>query len=229
MTLIPARIRRGFEATLEPFVRSMITRRISPNAITTVGTLLLIVGAVAYGQGAIRWGGLLLLLSGAFDVLDGKVARNGGLMTRFGAFYDSTLDRVGEAALFTGIGLYFLRGGVPPERVAWAVLISMTALGSGLIVSYARARAEGLGIDCRVGIAQRAERILVLGIPTMFLGAGPDGWLLLVIVALLAFTALVTVVQRIVHIYRVTRGADVLPASSAGNRPGYAGKGQSGR
>jgi CDP-diacylglycerol--glycerol-3-phosphate 3-phosphatidyltransferase len=207
----------------------MITRRISPNAITTFGTLLLIIGAVAYGTGRVRWGGLLLLLSGALDVLDGRVARHGDLMTRFGAFYDSTLDRVGEAALFTGIGLYFLAGGVPAERVPWAVLIAMVALGSGLIVSYARARAEGLGLDCRVGIAQRAERILVLGIPTMFFGAGPEGWLLLIIVALLAVTALVTVVQRIAHIYRVTRGADVLPASPAGNRPGYAGKGQSGR
>jgi CDP-diacylglycerol--glycerol-3-phosphate 3-phosphatidyltransferase len=229
MTLIPTPVRRGFEAALEPLVRSLISGRVSPNAITTVGTLILLGGAAAYGAGAVRLGGFLLLLSGAFDVLDGKVARSGGRMTRFGAFYDSTLDRVGEAALFTGIAFFFLRGGVPADRAAGAVVTAMVALGSGLIVSYTRARAEGLGMDCRVGVAQRAERIVGLGAPTLFFGAGPDGWLLLIIVALLALTAVVTVGQRIAHIYRTTRGNDELAPSPGGAVPGHAGKGQSGR
>jgi CDP-diacylglycerol--glycerol-3-phosphate 3-phosphatidyltransferase len=210
MTLIPAPVRRGFESTLDPIVRKLIAARVNPNALTTLGTLVLVVGGIAYGVGWTRWGGALLLLSGAVDMLDGKVARGGGRMTRFGAFYDSTLDRVGEVALFTGIGLYFLNGGVPPERAALAVGTAMLALGSGLTVSYARARAEGLGLDCRVGLAQRAERILGLGVPTLGFGPGPDGLLLLVIVTLLALSAVITVGQRILHVSRITRGNDAL-------------------
>src|SRR5207247_954567 len=91
----------------------------------------------------IHWGGFLLLFSGVFDMVDGRVAREGSMTTTFGAFYDSTLDRVGEAALFTGIAVYFLRGGVPPERLTAAVLACFVALAASLLVSYTRARAEG--------------------------------------------------------------------------------------
>jgi len=224
MTLIPFPVRRGFEAILDPIARSLITARVNPNTLTTIGTLVLVAGGWAYGAGWVRWGGAMLLLSGVFDMLDGKVARFGSGTTRFGAFYDSTLDRVGEVALFTGIAVYFLGGGVPPERAVTAVVICMTALGASVTVSYARARAEGLGLDCRVGLAQRAERILGLGVPTLFFGAGPDGWLLLGIVVLLGATSVITVVQRIAHVQRITRG-------ETGNSvlPDHAGKGQSGR
>jgi CDP-diacylglycerol--glycerol-3-phosphate 3-phosphatidyltransferase len=133
------------------------------------------------------------------------VARASGRVSAFGAFYDSTLDRVGESALFAGIAVFFLRGGVPDGLAVVAVLSAVAALASGLIVSYARARAEGLGLECKVGLAQRAERILGLGAPTLFFGAGPDGRLLLAIVGLLAVMAAVTVVQRITHVYRITR------------------------
>lgn len=215
MTLIPTPVRRGFDAVLDPLVRGLIAGRINPNTITTVGTAVLLGSAVAYGYGYIRLGGALLLLSGALDMLDGKVARGGGKITRFGAFYDSTLDRVGEAALYTGITFYFLGGGVSARWFHLAVWITLVAISSGLIVSYARARAEGLGLECKVGIAQRAERILVLGVPTLFFGPGPDGLLLLSIVFLLALTAVITVGQRIAHVYRVTRGLERPPEARA--------------
>ena len=211
MTLIPLPLRRGFDFVLEPFVRSLITRQVTPNTITTVGTAVLIGSAVAYGFAQVRLGGGLLLLSGAIDMIDGKVARGGGRITRFGAFYDSTLDRIGEGALFMGITFYFLDAGITAPWLPWAVGITLVALASGLTVSYARARAEGLGLDCRVGIAQRAERILVLGVPSVLVGPGRDGLVLLVIVSLLALTALVTVVQRIVHVYRVTHALEGVP------------------
>ncbi|MGH7419475.1 MAG: hypothetical protein ACREKB_17010, partial [Candidatus Rokuibacteriota bacterium] len=118
-------------------------------------------------------------------------------------FYDSTLDRVGESALFGGIALYFLRGGVPPARVTLAVGLAIAALAASLLVSYTRARAEGLGYECKVGIAARAERLLLLGLPALLLGPGRGGWLLFAIVALLALTTTVTVVQRVVHIGRI--------------------------
>lgn len=206
MTLIPRWLRRSYDAAFEPLVARLIRAQVRPNTITVLGTLVLLGSAAAFAAGFPRIGGLLVLASGALDTVDGKIARGGGLTTPFGAFFDSTLDRVGESALFGGLAIYFLRGGIAPALILPAVVITIVALSAGLIVSYARARAEGLGLECKVGIAQRAERILVLGGPTLFFGAGPDGYLLLAIVTLLAFTAIVTVGQRIMHVYRVTGG-----------------------
>jgi CDP-diacylglycerol--glycerol-3-phosphate 3-phosphatidyltransferase len=203
MSIIPKPLQRGLEASLSPIVAWLINRRTNPNALTTVGTIVLLGSGVAYGYGIARLGGALLLLSGVFDMLDGKVARGREVVSKFGAFYDSTLDRVGESALYTGIALYFASGGVPEWIVLPAVGITITALACSLMVSYARARAEGLGLDCKVGIAQRAERILGLGVPSLFFGAGPSGFLLLGIVTFLALLALITVIQRIAHVRKV--------------------------
>ncbi|HKI96492.1 MAG TPA: CDP-alcohol phosphatidyltransferase family protein [Gemmatimonadales bacterium] len=205
MSLIPSPVRRGVEALLAPIVDRLIALDISPNAITTVGTGLLVLAGVAFGAGWIRTGGALLLASGGFDMLDGRVARGAGGTTKFGAFYDSTLDRVGEWVLFTGILVYFVTGGVPPEWRIPGVVLAVSALACGLIVSYARARAEGLGLECKVGIAQRAERIVGIGAPSLLFGAGPDGMLLFIIVGVLAAIALITVFQRIAHVYHATR------------------------
>jgi CDP-diacylglycerol--glycerol-3-phosphate 3-phosphatidyltransferase len=205
MSLIPKFVERGFEASLVPIIRWLIARRVHPNLLTTVGTVVLVGSAVTFAMGLVRLGGFLLLLSGVFDMLDGRVARGSELASKFGAFYDSTLDRFGEAALFGGIAIYFMQGGVPSSLAVPAVCVAMGALSCSLLVSYARARAEGLGLHCKVGIAQRAERILGLGAPSLFLGAGPNGFLLLGIVTLLALVALVTVVQRVQHVYRITR------------------------
>ena len=207
MNLIPGPVRRGFETSLGPLVERLVAWQVSPNALTTIGTTVLLAGAVAFGAGSVRLGAALLLLSGVFDMLDGRVARATGGTTRFGAFYDSTLDRIGESALFLGIAVFFLRGGLGTEWRTPGVVIAVVALAGSLLVSYARARAEGLDLECKVGIAQRAERILGLGAPTLFFGAGPDGLLLLVLVSLLALVAAITVVQRILHVYRITRSA----------------------
>jgi CDP-diacylglycerol---glycerol-3-phosphate 3-phosphatidyltransferase len=139
--------------------------------------------------------------------LDGQVARRAGLTSKFGAFYDSTLDRVGDGATFIGVAAYFMS----EPTVAYPVLSAiacMIAVLSSLLVSYARARAEGLGIDCRVGIVQRAERLVGLGVPSVLVGAGPGGIVLQVIVGVLAVLSTVTVVQRFVYVYQVTRTID---------------------
>jgi CDP-diacylglycerol--glycerol-3-phosphate 3-phosphatidyltransferase len=206
MSLIPSPIRRGFEAMLVPIVDRLISARVNPNAITTVGTLIVLGSGVAFGLGRPHLGGLLLLLSGIADMLDGRVARGGNTASRFGAFYDSTLDRVGDATLFSGIAVYFVTGGVSEAWRVAALTTTLVALSSVLIISYARARAEGVGLECKVGIAQRAERILGIGVPTLLFGAGPEGLLLLGVVAILALLSVITVVQRIVHVYRITRG-----------------------
>ncbi len=203
--LKPSSLRKGFEALLSPFVEWLIARRVHPNALTTVGTLILVGASVAFGTGWVRLGGTLLLVSGVFDMLDGRVARGGDAETKFGAFYDSTLDRIGDAFLYGGISLYFVSGAAPAWLVLPGLVAGMAALAASLVVSYARARAEGLGLECKVGIAQRAERILLLGVPSLFFGAGTQSVLLFSIVFLLALMSTVTVVQRVRHVYRITR------------------------
>lgn len=203
MNVIPQPVKDGFVRLIGPVARALIKAGVHPNTITTVGTLVIVAGGVAFGMGRVQLAGFLLLFSGLFDILDGQVARQGGKTTTFGAFYDSTLDRVGESAIFTGLAIHFLRGGVPPERVVAAVLAAMVGLAASLLVSYTRARAEGLGIECKVGFAARAERLIALGLPAMVFGAGPAGALLFWIVVVLALATVVTVVQRVVHVARM--------------------------
>ncbi len=193
-------LEKPFYATVNPLVERLIRSGVRPNTITTVGTGLVLVSAVAYATGHIRWGGTLLLLSGVADTLDGQVARSGAMVTRFGAFYDSTLDRVGDGATFIGIGAFLLTAPDVAYRNL-AIILCMVAILGSLLVSYARARAEGLGLDCKVGIAQRAERILLVGIASLLAGAGPHALLLESIVALLALASFITVVQRFVYVY----------------------------
>lgn len=205
MNVIPQRVKDGFLRLVGPIARALIRAGVHPNTITTVGTMFVVGSGVAFGFGEVRLGGALLLLSGVFDILDGQVARQGGKTTIFGAFYDSTLDRVGEGAVFSGLVFYFLTGPLPNELKMGALGASLVALVSSLIVSYARARAEGLGVENKVGIAARAERILLLGLPTVVFGAGPGrpAVLLFWIVTALAIVSAITVIQRVVHVARV--------------------------
>src|SRR5437763_2646235 len=202
MNLIPQAARDVVGWALTPIVKLLIRMRVRPNVVSAAGTLVIVGSAAAFALGKIHWGGFLLIVSGLFDMVDGRVAREGGMSTSFGAFFDSMLDRVGESALFTGIAVFFLRGGVAPDRLTLAVVACFVALTASLLVSYTRARAEGLGLTCRVGIAQRAERVILLGAPTMFFGAGSRGALLFWIVVCLALLTAVTVVQRVVYVAR---------------------------
>jgi CDP-diacylglycerol---glycerol-3-phosphate 3-phosphatidyltransferase len=232
MNVIPQSVKDGFVRLMGPLVRALIRGGVHPNAITTLGTLVLIGSGIAFGLSKVRLGGILLLLSGLFDILDGQVARQGAMMTTFGAFYDSTVDRIGEAAVFTGLMIYFLTGPLPLEFVPTAFAAGLIALVASLLVSYTRARAEGLGVECKVGIAARAERILLLGLPAMVFGAGPGrpGVLLFYIVSVLAFVSVITVIQRIAHVARVARGVppptplpkrETLPGVAAVRRKGH--------
>jgi len=223
MNILPQFVKNGFVRLVEPLARAFLRAGIRPNVITTIGTLIVVGAGVAFGFGEIRLGGALLLASGVLDIVDGQVARQGGMMTTFGAFYDSTLDRVGESAVFAGLAIYFERGGVPEARQTLAFGIAITALAMSMLVSYARARAEGLGIECTVGIAARAERIVLLGVPAMLFGPGPNGMLLFWIVVILALSATVTVVQRVVYVARVAgSGAAPRPTVKRETLPGVA-------
>ncbi len=235
MNVIPQWVKDGFVGLTGPVARALIRGGVHPNTITTLGTLVVIGSGAAFGIGAIRLGGVLLLVSGLFDILDGQVARQGGKTTTFGAFYDSTLDRVGEGAVFTGLIFYFLTGPLPGELKVRAIGAALVALVASLLVSYTRARAEALGVECKVGIAQRAERILLLGLPALVFGGGDGGglWrpgvLLFWIVVVLAIVSAITVIQRVVHVARVARGGpppslvpkrETLPGVAAVRRKG---------
>lgn len=221
-TLLPGPLKTAFLDLMDPVAELFVRAGIQPNTITVLSLIVLVGSGAAFALGELRLGASWLLLSGLLDLIDGKVARRAGQTTKFGAFMDSTLDRLGEAALFSGIGIYF----VTTRGQHWPILglgFCLAALAGGFLVSYARARAEGLGLDCRVGIAQRPERILGIGVPTLFFHAGPRGMLLLTMVALLALLSGITVVQRIAHVYRITRPAEqptIAPAvSTATSRP----------
>jgi len=166
---------------------------ISPNALTLIGFFLTVVVAVVLGTGQLLWGGLLLIFAALFDTLDGALARHAGKTTIFGAFLDSVMDRFSEAVTLVALIWYYSSqadGRVP------VVLLAVTIVGS-LMVSYTRARAEAVNIECKEGFFQRTERIivLILGLVT--------GWMLPVLWILAIFTNF-TAVQRIYDVYRKT-------------------------
>ncbi|MGH7583721.1 MAG: CDP-alcohol phosphatidyltransferase family protein [Gemmatimonadales bacterium] len=191
-----------------PLVRALLRSGITPNTITTVGALLIVLSGVAYGLGHMRTGGWLLLASGILDTLDGSVARQAHQTTRWGAFYDSTMDRIGDGALFIGIAVWLSYAPDIHYREV-ALILCMVGILTTLLVSYMRARAEGLGLDCKVGIAQRAERILGLGLATIIFGSGPRGIVLTIVVLILTALSLVTIVQRFTHVHRLASSADI--------------------
>jgi CDP-diacylglycerol--glycerol-3-phosphate 3-phosphatidyltransferase len=209
-TLLPEPLKVAFLEWIDPLADALIKAGLTPNRITTLSILTLLGSGTAFALGELRIGAALLLLSGLFDLLDGKVARRSHQESKFGAFYDSVMDRLGEAALFTGISIYFLTA----AGQRWPILgliVCFASLSGAFLVSYARARAEGLGLDCKVGMAQRAERILFIAVPTLIWGAGRHGYLLLAILVVLMLMSFLTVWQRIIHVWRITEGSAASP------------------
>jgi CDP-diacylglycerol--glycerol-3-phosphate 3-phosphatidyltransferase len=191
-----------------PLVRALLRSGITPNSITTVGALLIALSAVAYGYGHMHWGGGLLLASGILDTLDGSVARLSQRTTKWGAFYDSTLDRMGDGALFVGLASWMIYAHDVSLREL-SIIACLLGILSSLLVSYMRARAESLGMDGKVGIAQRAERILGLGLTTIVFGSNWHAVPITVVLTILTVLSLVTVVQRFVHVRRQAIAADI--------------------
>jgi len=160
---------------LHPVVRMFIRLGISPNAVTTLGLGMNFIVAVIFIYGAengsrgdleyIGWGGLMILCAGAFDMLDGQVARMSGKISKFGALYDSVLDRYSELFMFLGICYYLVA-----HHYFMSSIIAFVAMIGSVMVSYTRARAEGLGIPCKEGFMQRPERVIVVGLSAILCG-----------------------------------------------------------
>lgn len=185
--------RAFFTKVFTPVAKLFLSLGISPDIVTIVGTLGVCFGALAFfPRGEFLIGTLVVTAFVFSDTIDGVMARMSGRSGKWGAYLDSTLDRMGDAAIFGGLVLWYAGDGnnVVMSGLALACLI----LGS--VVSYARARAEGLGMTANVGIAERAERLVAVLVSTFLVGLGVPEVLLGVVLALLAFASLITVIQR---------------------------------
>lgn len=188
---------------INPLIRGMIRVGITPNIVTFIGFVGNCIAAalfVAAAAGVARplvwigWGGLVLLLSGLFDMMDGRLARLGNMASRFGAFWDSTLDRYSELVSLGGLTAFWFSCG----NMLWGVLTLLALIGS-VMVSYVRARAEALGLDCKVGVMQRPERVVLLSVGAMLTGILRHVLPIYIAVALIALLANYTAFLRIAH------------------------------
>lgn len=184
---------------------SALTRwRVHPNTLSTIGFLITCSSGFFFHSHHVRTAGILILLGGIFDLFDGTVARRTGLASPFGAFYDSTLDRLSEIAVYLGLlSLYNdYRLELGDVGTIYAIMLAMAG---SLMISYTRARAEALDINCTVGLMQRAERVILIGLAALAFGEDGNGIVLKVVIYVLAVLTNLTVLQRIWWVWRNTR------------------------
>jgi CDP-diacylglycerol--glycerol-3-phosphate 3-phosphatidyltransferase len=194
------RFARAFFARLfTPVARLLLRLHVSPDVVTLVGTFGVAGGALGfYPRHQFFWGTVVITVFVFSDTVDGLMARMSGRSSSWGAYLDSTLDRVGDAAVFGGLVLWYAGGG---DNIAMASL-ALACLILGSVVSYAKARAEGLGMTANVGIAERADRLVAVLVTTGLVGLGLPEVVLAVVLVLLAVASLVTVVQRMLTVRR---------------------------
>jgi CDP-diacylglycerol--glycerol-3-phosphate 3-phosphatidyltransferase len=185
---------------IEPVGRWLVRMGVSADVVTVVGTVGVLVGCLGFVvRGQLLAGLVIVTLSVLTDMLDGAVARAGGGSSRFGAFLDSTMDRLSDGVIFGSLAYWLAVTGRHATAAA-----ALLCLISGQLVSYAKARSEGLGIRCDVGLAERSERLVVVGLGALLWLAGVP-YALDAALWLLAGLSLMTVGQRICHVWRATR------------------------
>ena len=185
--------KEAFRQLIRPLARVLSAIRVRPDALTVAGWVLSVCAATLFALGYTKTAGAVMLFAGLFDALDGAVARESNLMSSFGAFLDSTLDRLSESAIFVGIVFLYASSSRPYEA-----LLAGVAMSFSLMTSYTRARAEGLGFECEIGLLERAGRVGILSLLSL------TGFLI-VGVGLVAVGALVTTAQRIFHVGHLTK------------------------
>lgn len=202
--MLNLRVRPALARAVDPVAEALLRAKVHPDAVTAAGTLGVVVGALAFfPRGMLFTGTAVVFFSVLTDLLDGAMARKLGRPSRFGAWLDSTFDRVADAAIFSGLVLWFTGGG--DDRLLAGV--ALFCLVAGSVVSYAKARAEGLGLRCDVGLAERAERLILVLLGTLLAGLGLDA-ALAVCLWLLAAASAVTVVQRLLEVRRQAARAE---------------------
>ena len=200
--MFPSKLQAWAREVAEAVVSPLASLGVTPNSLTVAGFLFNILTAVVLASGHLSMGGLFLFLSGLFDMLDGALARVTAQQSNFGAFLDSLLDRYSEAAILLAlIYVFTIRHNTPVVLLVYAV-----AMGS-ILISYARARAEGLGLEAKVGVAPRPERILILS-----LGLLINFKTAIAALVLLAILTHLTAIQRLYHVWQQTHGDPSGPA-----------------
>lgn len=227
------RFQKNLYSILDPVVRVFISMGLTPNVVTTIGLILNTVVAIIFIMGGekgarsdlsyIGWGGAMILFAGAFDMIDGQVARLGKMSSRFGALYDSVLDRYSELIMFLGICYYLVS-----HHYFISSLIAFIGLIGSIMVSYTRARAESLDIPCKEGLMQRPERVITIGLSALACGifgyytGGNQKWefnilgyngfesiaIFTVPLAIIALLANFTAIQRLMACYKYLQEID---------------------
>ena len=198
-TFIPENLVTSYRTWMNPVIHFFNRLNFHPNSFTTIGLILSAVSAYYVGAGHFRIAGLILLFGGICDTIDGSLARVSGKVSRFGALYDSSLDRYAEILFFLGMAFYFVHA----EWYKTSVAIFLGLSGS-LMVSYVRARAEALNIECKVGILQRPERILLLAAGSLLV----PPYTLVFSIWVIAILSNVTAIHRIIHVWKVDQNSD---------------------
>jgi CDP-diacylglycerol--glycerol-3-phosphate 3-phosphatidyltransferase len=202
--MIKAKLGDRLDAWLQSLLPFLFRRSVNPNLLTVLGTLVSMVAAAAFALGELRWGGVLILAGGAFDLVDGVVARHHGTATTFGAFLDSTLDRLVDMALLLGIVMHYAAAGDTGH-----VLLAGYALVATVLVSYAKARAELFVPVFEGGLLERGERIGLLAAGAILGFLVPALWIV-------AVGATITVVQRFALAHRAMAQLDLEPGAGTG-------------
>jgi phosphatidylinositol phosphate synthase len=206
MAKIFGSFKSGVRAAFDPMGRALVRLGVSVDAVTVVGTLGVIAGSVAFAaRGKLVAATIVITLCALVDVLDGAMARARGRSTRFGGVLDSSMDRVADGAIFAALA-YWLA--VDDQHLT--SVICLVGLVAGQVVSYVRARAEAAGFTCDVGIAERMERLVTVGVGALITGFGLGDWGLALAVWLVAIASIVTVVQRLLHVRAQERRASAV-------------------
>ena len=194
INVLPNWIRNWYLNLIAPIINLFVRLEVNPNLFTTIGFILTVGASVLFATGQLVIAGAIVLLAGTFDIIDGKVARATNRVTKFGALYDSTLDRYAEVIMFFGLAFYFVK-----EAMFLTSIAVSFALGGSMMVSYVRARAEALGFQCKIGIMQRPERVVYIGFGAIF--AFIHMGTLIFAISLIAILANFTAIQRLHHIW----------------------------
>jgi CDP-diacylglycerol--glycerol-3-phosphate 3-phosphatidyltransferase len=192
-------VRKSAYHITEPLVPFLTRRQITPTTLTWIGFAISLGAAALIATGHLLLAGFVVLVSGFFDMLDGALARHSNQVTRFGAVLDSTLDRVSEAVLLLGILIFYLSSGSQPTI---GILVTSLALIGSPLVSYVRAKAETIGLECKVGLFTRAERVIVLAVGLL---ASHFSYALVTALAIIALFSFITAGQRLHHVLKQTR------------------------
>ena len=200
--MLNAKIRGIWDKGMKPVGGFIGRSGVTPNQITLFGVVVQAFVSYLIVVDRLAQAGFVLIAAALLDTVDGAVAKARGLTTKFGAFLDSTMDRLSDALVFLPIAwLYLAEPTAARADQQWVAALALVTLVLSFLVSYARARAEGLGFDCNVGLIERAERLIIMILALVFNDLLPAG------LALLALASLITLVQRMVHVYKQA-GAD---------------------